>query len=60
MVTASNYWHNHYQLDEVAAHKSKHLGKQMAENILINTVIPILFAYGSYCKEELFKDKANH
>ena len=30
----------------------------MAENILINTVIPVLFAYGLYSKEELYKDKA--
>ena len=60
MVTASDYWHNHYQFDEVTACKPKHLGKQMAENILINTVIPVLFAYGLFSKEEMYKDKAIH
>jgi hypothetical protein len=39
------------------AFQPKHLGLQMAENILINTVIPVLFAYGSYSKEESIKKK---
>jgi hypothetical protein len=30
----------------------------MIENILINTVAPILFAYGLYHKENNYKDKA--
>ncbi|MEO8173485.1 MAG: DUF2851 family protein [Sediminibacterium sp.] len=58
MVTANDYWHYHYRFDDPAAFQHKHLGKQMAENILINTVIPVLFAYGLYSKEELYKEKA--
>ena len=58
MVTANDYWHYHYRFDEAAVFQPKHLGKQMAENILINTVIPMLFAYGSYSKEEACKEKA--
>jgi hypothetical protein len=58
MVTANDYWHYHYRFDELTAFQPKHLGKQMAENILINTVIPVLFAYGSYCKEDVYKEKA--
>ena len=58
MVTANDYWHYHYRFDEAASYQPKHIGKQMAENILINTVIPLLFAYGSYTKEELYKEKA--
>lgn len=58
MVTANDYWHYHYFFDEVTKYKPKHLGLQMADNILINTVIPILFAYGLYNKEEIYKDKA--
>jgi hypothetical protein len=30
----------------------------MLENILINTIIPVLFAYGSYHKKEQIKQKA--
>lgn len=57
-VTANDYWHYHYRFDELTAFKPKHLGTNMAENILINTVIPVLFAYGLYSKEEQYKEKA--
>jgi len=30
----------------------------MANNIIINTVIPVLFAYGNYHSEQKYKDKA--
>jgi len=29
----------------------------MADNIIINTVIPVLFAYGNYHSEQKYKDK---
>ncbi len=57
-VTANDYWHYHYVLDEPTAFKKKNLGTQMIDNILINTVAPILFAYGQYYKENSYKDKA--
>ncbi len=58
MVTANDYWHYHYRFDEPAAYQPRQLGKQMAENILINTIIPLLFAYGLYSKEESYKERA--
>ncbi len=57
-VTANDYWHYHYTFDESSAFKKKKLGEQMIENILINTVVPILFAYGHYQNENIYKDKA--
>ena len=57
-ITASDYWHYHYMPDEPAAFKKKHLGKQMTENILINTVTVMLFAYGHYHNESSYKQKA--
>lgn len=57
-VTANDYWHYHYVFDETTAFKKKRLGEQMIENIVINTVIPILFAYGHYHNENSYKDKA--
>ncbi len=57
-VTANDYWHYHYVFDETTAFKKKNLGEQMIDNILINTVVPILFAYGHYHNENAFKDKA--
>ncbi|WP_301922657.1 DUF2851 family protein [Ferruginibacter sp.] len=57
-VTANDYWHYHYVFDEATAFKEKHLGTQMINNIFINTIIPIVFAYGLYNKEEGYKEKA--
>ena len=57
-VTANDYWHYHYVFDEPTAFKKKKLGEQMIDNILINTVVPILFAYGHYHHETQYKDKA--
>ena len=57
-VTANDYWHYHYVFDEPTAFKKKKLGGQMTDNILINTVVPVLFAYGHYHHEEQYKDKA--
>lgn len=58
VVTASDYWHYHYVFDETSAFKKKTLGGEMVNNILINTVIPILFAYGHHQDENVYKDKA--
>lgn len=57
-VTANDYWHYHYQFDEASAFKKKRTGTSMIDNIIINTVAPVLFAYGSYHTENKYKDKA--
>ena len=57
-VTANDYWHYHYRLGEVSAFKKKTLGAAMIDNIIINTVAPVLFAYGNYHDENKYKDKA--
>jgi hypothetical protein len=57
-VTANDYWHYHYQLGSASAYKPKKLGATMIDNIIINTIAPVLFAYGNYHDENKFKDKA--
>ena len=57
-VTANDYWHYHYIFDEATSFKEKNTGTQMINNILINTIIPIVFAYGLFNKEERYKNKA--
>jgi hypothetical protein len=59
-VTANDYWHYHYRLDEATEFHPKQLGNQMVENIIINTIIPILFAYGNIHKDEEIKERAIH
>jgi len=57
-VTANDYWHYHYLFDEITVFCKKQLGKQMIENIIINTFIPVVYAYGYYNNNESFKLKA--
>ncbi len=57
-VTANDYWHYHYMFDEQTAFKKKTLGDQMIQNILINTVVPMLYAYGYLHNNEQIKSKA--
>ncbi len=58
-VRASEYWNNHYQFDRLAkTQKPKHLGKKGVENVLINTIVPFLFAYGQVNNDEALQEKA--
>ena len=57
-VSANDYWHYHYVFDETSEYKVKTLGKQMIDNIMINTIIPVLFAYGLHYNEQGYKDRA--
>ncbi|MGN6603976.1 MAG: DUF2851 family protein, partial [Ginsengibacter sp.] len=57
-VEANDYWHYHYTFDEESDFKIKRLGKTMIENILINTVAPIVFCYGLHHQDEFYKEKA--
>lgn len=57
-VTANDYWHYHYILNEQSAYRKKQLGKTMIDNLLINTVIPLLFVYAHEQHNEAAKEKA--
>ena len=57
-VTANDYWHYHYRFDEPSPFRKKKLGASMTDNIVINTIGPMLFAYGHYHNEEKYKQKA--
>jgi hypothetical protein len=57
-VTANDYWHYHYCFDEPSSFRKKKLGASMTDNIIINTIGPMLFAYGHYHNEEKYKQKA--
>ncbi len=57
-VTANDYWHCHYTINEPTNFRKKQLGNMMIENILINTIIPVLFAYAQHHNNEQLKQKA--
>lgn len=57
-VTAGEYWNNHYRFDEPSSRKPKKIGSVMIDHLIINVVVPVLFAYGSYRDEHPYKEKA--
>lgn len=57
-VTANDYWHYHFTFEETTVYMPKTAGMGMTNNIIVNTVVPILFAYGEYKNEDRFKQKA--
>jgi len=57
-VGVSDYWNSHYTFDKLSSSQEKPLGEAGRMNIIINTVVPMLFAYGRFANEENFKNKA--
>jgi hypothetical protein len=57
-IQANDYWNYHYIFDEKSDFQIKRLGVQMINNILINTVVPIVFSYGLHHDDEQYKEKA--
>lgn len=57
-VKANDYWHYHYIFDQESEYREKTLGTQMINNIIINTIVPVLFAYGIHHNEQVYKDRA--
>lgn len=58
-VTANDYWHYHYSPgDEPGIYMPKKLGVAMTGNIVINTIAPVLFAYGLFVHDEELQQKA--
>ncbi len=59
-VNTSAYWQNHYHFKNPSQPTAKvpTLGKASIENIMINTVAPIMFYYGMYAAQDLYTDRA--
>ncbi len=45
MQSASDYWTTRYRLDKEAVYQTKTIGQHAVNNIIINTVVPILFVH---------------
>jgi len=56
-VTANDYWHYHYRLGEAGSFKPKKVGSVMIESIIINTIIPVLHAYGHFYREQAMTER---
>ena len=58
-VSASSYWDTHFLFDR-DSHicMSKQLGKSTIESIIINGIVPFLFAFGQYRADDSMVEKA--
>ncbi len=57
-VEISGYWDTHYTLGKESSKRRKHTGKSFIDTLLINAVVPVLFAYGDINGNDAIKDKA--
>ncbi|MFN8346307.1 MAG: DUF2851 family protein [Spirosomataceae bacterium] len=57
-VKQSAYWQKHYQFHKEAAGRVAAVGKASAENIIVNTGVPLLVAYSQAKDNHLFLEKA--
>ncbi|TDD98325.1 DUF2851 family protein [Flavobacterium cellulosilyticum] len=55
-VPASSYWQNHYQFDKESPKKKKKISKSFIDLIVINTLIPLQFAYAKNQGKEISED----
>lgn len=54
----SPYWNNHYRFGKESVVKEKHIGNDAVENIIINTIVPLKFVYGTESLKQNIKDHA--
>lgn len=57
-LTQSDYWQKHYVFGKETTAKVPAVGRASAENILINTVVPLLVIYGQVRDQRAYLEKA--
>jgi len=57
-TTTSGYWHTHYRFGHKAPSAVPNLGRNSINNLVINTVAPLLVAYGKAQDDQAMVDKA--
>lgn len=58
VVSANDYWHNHYVFEKLSHFREKILGSDMCDNIIINSIIPLLYTYGKMIPDYIILKKA--
>lgn len=57
-VFVSTYWETHFVFNKLSKNKSKQLGDEAVNNIIINTIVPFLFVYGKQKADERYIERA--
>jgi hypothetical protein len=52
------FWLHHYTLDKESTSATKHIGEDTIDLLIINAVVPFLFALSYYNRDERWKEKA--
>jgi hypothetical protein len=55
-ISVSDYWKTHYTFDKASPKKSKSLSKSFVDLLIINTIIPIKFAYTKSIGKEISEE----
>lgn len=55
-VSAGLYWQNHYQFDKESPKKAKSLSKAFIDLLIINTIVPLQFAYSNIMGESISEE----
>lgn len=58
MCVQSKYWQKHYDFGKPSKKQVSGMGKNSADNVIINTFIPVLAAYSKYTDHSKYMDRA--
>lgn len=57
-VQPSDYWHHHYRFGRKTSISLVGMGEDSIDNLLINTIVPLLVAYGRFHDDQRLVDRA--
>jgi hypothetical protein len=57
-VRQSDYWQNHYQAGKISRDEIATLGDMSIDNIIVNTIVPMLAAYGKLKDDGAYLERA--
>lgn len=57
-ITTSEFWDTHYRFGKSSTLRKKLIGKSTIQLILINAIVPVLFSYGKYKKDDHIINKS--
>lgn len=58
-ITISDYWQSHYQFDKESPNKKKQFSKSFIDLLVINTIVPIQFAFSKSQGKEVSESLLN-
>ena len=59
-IKTSSYWEEHFTFKKISSKQEKRVGENALNLILINTIIPFLYAYGLHKADESLCNRATH